>query len=124
MECFCGCGQKVRRFPLGLRSINERGAIIASDVQSVELMLDRGMKSPNAKAFVGEGHMWMEKLALAVHNRQDAGADVEAGSREFIREGRERFGEAALGAAVRESGMGEKQAIDALILGEFDPFED
>jgi hypothetical protein len=124
VECFCGCGQKVRRFPLGLRSINTRGAIIASDVQRVEVMLDRGLKSLNAEVFVGEGHMWMEKLALAVHDRQDAGPEVEAGTREFMQEGRERFGDAALGAAVRESGMNEKEAIDALIRGEFDPFAD
>ena len=28
-ECFCGCGRKVPRFPLGIRTINKRGQLVA-----------------------------------------------------------------------------------------------
>ncbi len=49
MECFCGCGEKVPRLPLGVRSINKRGKIITKDVEGVEMWLRLGMKSPNAE---------------------------------------------------------------------------
>ena len=28
--CFCGCGRKVSRFPLGIRTINKRGSLVTS----------------------------------------------------------------------------------------------
>ena len=28
-ECFCGCGRQVSRFPLGIRTINKRGELVA-----------------------------------------------------------------------------------------------
>ena len=28
-DCFCGCGRRIGRFPLGTRSVNDRGKIVA-----------------------------------------------------------------------------------------------
>lgn len=122
MECFCGCGEKVSRFPLGVRSVNKRGAIIASDVANVQSLIESGVKSPAAERYVRDGQAMLLALAQAVHSRSDPGPEAESATREFMRAGRVVFGDAALGRAVRESGMSDQEALEALQRGEFDPF--
>ena len=100
MDCFCGCGQSVPRFSLGVRSINKRGAIIRGDVERVEgLLAETSLQSPTAERFIEDGRRWMEVLAEVVHKRRDAGAEAEVATRKLMREGRNLFSEAGIGAA-------------------------
>jgi hypothetical protein len=123
MKCFCGCGTKVSRFPLGLRSINTRGRRIGKDVAMIESLLAQGLRSPNAEAFVGDGRALMRELADAVHTRSDPGSQVEAESRDIMRRARERFITVRIGQAARRAGLSADQAAVAMARGEFDPFE-
>lgn len=122
MKCFCGCEEKVPRFPFGLRSINTRGRRIGKDVALVERLLAQGLRSPNAEAFVQDGHAIMGELAHAVHTRSDPGPEVEAESRDFMRQARERFITGRIGQAARRAGLSADQAAVAMARGEFDPF--
>lgn len=40
-ECFCGCGRTVGRFPLGQRSVNKRGQLVAERLAYALAMRDR-----------------------------------------------------------------------------------
>jgi hypothetical protein len=122
MECFCGCGRSVPRFPLGLRSVNKRGARHAADVSKIQRLLDAGMRSPTAEAYVADGEEIMERIALAVHGRTDPGPEVETASRAFLSRTRAKFTDTALGKAARRSGLDESNALDLITRGEFDPF--
>lgn len=123
MDCFCGCGQSVPRFPLGVRSINKRGAIIRGDVERVEdLLAETSIQSPTAERFIEDGRRWTEVLAAAVHGRKEAGAEARVATRKLMGEGRNRFSEAGIGAASRRSGMDTEQAAAAMVSGEWDPF--
>lgn len=121
MECFCGCGRKVARFPLGVRSINKRGARIANDATQVELLLQRGMQSPNARTYVAEAREALGALATAVHESKDPGPAVESQTRELLAWGRKV--PAKLGAAARRSGLSEDDALAAITRGAIDPFK-
>jgi hypothetical protein len=122
MRCFCGCGRKVPRFPLGVRSVNRRGRRIAKDVALIEGLLDRGLQSPNAEAFVKDGHSIQAALREAVHDPADPGPRIEAQSRDLLRRARERFITARIGKAARRAGLSAEEAADAMARGEFDPF--
>lgn len=124
MRCFCGCGRKVPRFPLGLRSVNKRGRRIAKDVALIEGLLGSGLRSPNAEAFVEDGHGIEAKLAEAVHARTDPGPGTEAESRDFMRRARERFIVGRIGHAAKRAGLSADEAGDAMADGRFDPFAD
>jgi hypothetical protein len=64
------------------------------------MLLDRGLQSPNADAFVADGQTILSELAEAVHTRTDPGREVEAESREFMRRTRERFLSVRIGRAA------------------------
>ena len=100
MDCFCGCGQSVPRFSLGVRTTNKHGAIIRGEVERVEgLLAETSIQSPPVERFIEDGHRWMKVLAAAVHRRKDAGAQAEVATRKLMREGRNLFSEAGIGAA-------------------------
>ena len=120
-HCFCGCGQKV---PFGKRSVNKRGAIISGDLVGVQALLERGMKSPSAEEYVHDGQLLCAALADAVHAGVDPGPELEQETRGFMRFGNANFGTAALGAAIRRSGLSTDEAVEALTRGEWDPFAD
>ena len=122
MKCFCGCGRKVPPLSVGMRAINRRGRRIAKDVARIEGLLRSGLRSPNAEAFVEDGHRLEEALAEAVHTRTDPGNAVEADSREFMRRTRERFTVGRIGRATR--GMSADEAAGAMASGRLDPFAD
>lgn len=124
MRCFCGCGRRAPRFPLGLGSINTRGRRIGKDVALIEMLLATGLQSPNAEAFVEDGHAILSELAEAVHTRTDPGRDVETESREFMRRTRERFLSARIGQAAGRAGLKGDEAAHAMARGEWDPFAD
>lgn len=86
------------------------------------MLQESGMESPNAEAFVADGREVMEQIALALHEGEDPGPNVEAASRDFLERTREGFTHAALGRAIRASGVPEDQALAAITNGELDPF--
>jgi hypothetical protein len=122
VDCFCGCGRKVARFPLGIRYANWRGRRISKAVAPIENLLDDGLRSPNAAEFVQEGHELQEAIASAVHTGRDPGPEVKAASRKFLTTARESFNTERIGDAVLSSGMGPEGAFKAMTRGEFDPF--
>ena len=89
----------------------------------IESLLQRGLQSPNAEAFVEDGHAIMADLADAVHTRSDPGPQVEAESRDLMRRARERFVTVRIGQAARRAGLSADQAVAAMARGEFDPFD-
>lgn len=126
-ECFCGCGKRVPRFPLGTRSVNKRGARHRDDVASVQKWLDLGVESPNAEAYIAECEDVMEALAAGIHGRYEPSSATEAQSRKLLAEARTRFTDSAvnraLNLAVAEQGASVDDLALALRRGEFDPFE-
>jgi hypothetical protein len=83
-----------------VRSTNKRGAIIRGDVERViGVLAETSIQSPTAERFIEDGHRWMEVLAAAVHKRKDPGAQAELATRKLMREGRNLFSEAGIGAA-------------------------
>lgn len=121
MQCFCGCGRKV---PRGARAVSKRGAIISSDLAPIRELLACGLVSPAAETFVHDGEIMCARLAESVHLGADPGPEVESQTRGFMAFGRTNFSEAALGAAASRSGMSNDEAVEALKLGEWDPFAD
>jgi hypothetical protein len=95
--------------------------MINGDLAQVRMMLDRGMKSPSAEMFVHDGELLCGALAEAVHAGVDPGPELESETRGFMRFGRS-FGTAALGAAIKRSGMSSDEALRAITSGEWDPF--
>ncbi len=121
MQCFCGCDGKVK---FGMRSVNKRGAIIAGDVETVRVMLRRGMQSPNAEEFVRDGETLLDGLAVAIHAGDDPGPELETETRGYMAFARQNFSESALGAAIGRAGLSSDQAIEMLMQGEWDPWVD
>lgn len=121
MQCFCGCNAKVK---FGMRSVNKRGAIIEGDVETVRVMLHRGMQAPNAQEFVRDGETLLGGLAEAVHAGDDPGPELETETRGFMAFARQNFSESALGAAIGRAGLSSDEAIALLTAGDWDPFED
>lgn len=87
------------------------------------MMLDRGMRSPNAEEFVQEGDALLDALAEAVHAGDAPGPELESDSREFMALGRN-FGTAASGNAIRQSGLPDDEVMGMLTSGAWDPFAD
>lgn len=94
------------------------------DVALIERLLASGLQSPNAEAFVEDGHALEVHLAEAVHARTDPGPEIEAESREFMRRARERFIIGRIGQAAKRAGLSSDEAGDAIAAGRFDPFAD
>ncbi len=126
MDCFCGCGQKVGRFPLGVRSVNKRGARHRDDVASVQKWLDLGVVSPNADAYIEECEKVMGLIATSIHGGYQPSGDTEAQSRRLLAEARARSTDHAVGGVLRQAAMEHDASEDDLALalrrGEFDPF--
>jgi hypothetical protein len=120
-QCFCGCGRKAR---FGMRAVNKRGSIINGDLATVRTLTSRGLKSPTVDVFIHDGDLLLAVLAEAVHAGVDPGPELEHETRGFMRFGHRAFGTAALGSAIRRSGMTSDEAIAAIAAGEWDPFED
>ena len=126
MDCFCGCGRQVPRFPLGLRSVNKRGATHRKDLETVSQYLELGANSPNGEAFAVACQAVMDQIAGCVHAQTDPGPETEAESRALLNEARHRYTDAAIATAMknamRRNGWNEDDLALALRRGEFDPF--
>jgi hypothetical protein len=123
VECFCGCGQSVPRFQLGVRTTNKHGAIIRGEVERVEgLLAETSIQSPTAERFIEDAHGWMEVLAAAVHRRKDAGAQAKVATRTLMDEARNRFSDAGIRRTFAARGWVDKQTAAAIVSGERNPF--
>jgi hypothetical protein len=119
VECFCGCGREVRR---RTRDVNKRGASINRDALLVRAMLQRGLRSPAAEAFVEDATTHCETLATAVHTNSRLDHDVEEETSHFMRFANARFSERALRSEVRLSKKSPAEAAAAISAGTWDPF--
>jgi hypothetical protein len=128
-ECFCGCGRAISKFPIGTRTINTRGKQVS------ELLAFVDGDHPHLKNESGEIAAWCEQgyafkaeLISAMHGEIDRGSLREEPIREWQAEGRniERYVNeqyAKLGRWVKGSGLTEKEAIEAIRKGEYQPPE-
>jgi len=66
-ECFCGCGREIPRFPLGMRSLNKRGALASERLSWAEAVL--GDEPPDD--WVEEGEEILGVLRCAMHGELD-----------------------------------------------------
>jgi hypothetical protein len=107
-----------------VRDVNKRGAEINKDALLIRALLQRGLKSPAAEAFVEDATTHCETLATAVHTgaRLDRNAEDETSA--FMRFAKARFSERALQSSVRTSRKGSQNAAIAMAAGRWDPFED
>lgn len=119
-QCFCGCGHKVT---FSRRAWNKRGAIINADLSHIRFLLERGMQSPSAEAYLHDGDIFCAALADAVHTGLDPGPELERETRGFMRFGHTCFGERALGSRIRRAGFGVEEAVALISTGEWDPFD-
>jgi hypothetical protein len=84
-ECFCGCGRRVPRFPLGTRAINKRGRLIEQRLAwARDVMPNLG----DAAAWAEHGDEILAGLSRTVHGEFNPRLLDEAESREWMAYGR------------------------------------
>jgi hypothetical protein len=76
--CFCGCGRKVPRFPLGLRSMNTRGRLVSDRLAWFEVVVGFDGMSENIREWVEEGYQLIGELRAAMHGSVDP-RELESG---------------------------------------------
>jgi hypothetical protein len=82
-HCFCGCGRAVPRFPLGMRSINKRGLMVAERLEWA-----RAIDVPLAtKTWYDQGEAALDELRSAMHGEADPRSLDESAVRHWQREG-------------------------------------
>jgi hypothetical protein len=128
-ECFCGCGSRAPRFPLFIRSINKRGRQVVARLDRIEELIGRDVDEPQIKQWYADGDEIVGALAEAVHGEIDPRTLDERAVRAWQADGREiervyRMNMAKLGRAVRESGLSDEEAAEAIARGELNPFTD
>ncbi len=93
-ECFCGCGRKIQKFPVGTRAINTRGKQVSERLAFVDDEHPH-LKEQNEgiAVWVKQGYAIRAELVAAMHGETDPGALQEGAIREWQAEGRhiERF---------------------------------
>lgn len=124
-ECFCGCGRKISKFPLGMRSINTRGRLVSERLEFVDGEHPH-LKEENDEiaAWCRRGYAFREELIAAMHGETDPRSLEERPIRAWQAEGREieryikeRY--AKLGRWMRESGLSQQEALEAIQRGEY-----
>ncbi len=128
-ECFCGCRRTIPKFPIGTRAINTRGKQVSERLAFVDDEHPH-LKDQNEEiaAWVEQGYAIKAALAAAMHGEADPRSLQEGPIREWQVEGRhiERYIKeqyAKLGRWVKESGLSEEEAIEAIRQGEYKPSE-
>lgn len=121
VECFCGCGRKVG---LRMREVNKRGGSINRNALIIRAMVQRGLRSPTAEAFLVDATTHCETLATAVHTGSRLDRAAEAETSHFERFAKARFSERALQSRVRASRKSSQNAAIEMAAGTWDPFED
>lgn len=115
-ECFCGCGRRIPKFPLGMRAMNTRGKQVSERLSLIQddnpHMIE---ENDEIAAWVFGGLVYKDQLAGAMHGELDPSAVEEEPIREWQAEGRniERFvneSYARLGKWIKEEGWTPEQA--------------
>ena len=125
MQCFCGCGKKVR---LKMRSTNKRGKRLLDDAARIQNLLDQGLASPNASTFVEQASHWCQAFAAAVHDDtrpDEAEPGVSNTYLGWLREVTPFVGNAGvvyLGKRAREAGLQPDVAMALILAGDWDPY--
>jgi hypothetical protein len=81
--CFCGCGRAVPRFPLGIRSVNTRGRLVAERLAWARAIIGDDLDS----TWLDDGDLILRDLRAAVHREIDPRALNEGSIREWQRVG-------------------------------------
>ena len=106
-----------------MRDVNKRGAEINKEALLIRALLQRGLKSPTAEAFVEDATTHCETLATAVHTGARLDSDAEDETSAFMRFAKARFSARALQASVRTSRKGSQNAAIDMAAGTWDPFD-
>ena len=123
-QCFCGCGRTIRRFPLGLRSMNRRGKQVVDRLAFVEA--HGGRDHSEFAEWLEAGNVIAAELATAVHGEADPRAIEEGEVRDWQATGREiertvgnpRY--AVICGRVRERGLGGQEVARGVQRGGLD----
>lgn len=115
-SCFCGCGRRIPKFPLGMRSINRRGALVSQRLAETH---ENAGDHPELAGWYTEGEEIVGQIQAAMHGQVDPRSLDERPVREWQRAGREiqaslDTAHGLLGKAVRESGMSPEEAASEL----------
>lgn len=118
-QCFCGCGKRIPKFPLGIRSINKRGQQVRDRLEWAAANGVTPASSPDLTGWFEDGHEIAQLLAGAMHGQVDPMTLDERSIRAWQAEGRslvrqvhQRMTE--MGGAFRRSGMSVEDAATAL----------
>jgi hypothetical protein len=119
--------------PLGIRSINKRGAKHRADAEYVNSVLEIAT-SPNGERFVAQCREVMDLLTHSIHATADQKGitgvepsdEIEAESRALLAQARNTFRTDPVGAAmkraIKRTGWTQDQLALAMRTGEYDPF--
>lgn len=66
-DCFCGCGRKISRFPLGKRSVNKRGQLVAERLAWAKAMMGDELDED----WVALGTYHVTAIQMAMHGEAD-----------------------------------------------------
>lgn len=94
--CFCGCGRPIPRTPLGLRSVNKRGRLVAERLAWLHALIVAqpavgAPKHPDAaliSALLRDGDVLLEELRAAMHGKRDPRALDESHSGNWLKAAR------------------------------------
>ena len=112
-RCFCGCGRTVPRFPLGLRSINRRGAQVKTRLEETEAKL--GADFEPLASFYADGRALVGALRDAMHGERDPLSLDEGVVRAWQRDARALERQtAAVEHAAREAGLSPDETVRRL----------
>jgi hypothetical protein len=123
-ECFCGCGRKIPKFPLGIRSINTRGKQVTERLAFVDDWPHLKNESPEIGEWVVQGKAIVAELEAAVHGDSDPRVLEEGPIRDWQTQGRNIEGFinqhlAAFGKWAKDMGYSEEEAMAAAARGEY-----
>ena len=87
VACFCGCGREIPKFPLGIRSVNKRGALVSERLGwATEVFGDEGRE--RFAEWFDEGEEYVDLLQMAMHGEIDPRNSDERAIRHWMTYGR------------------------------------
>jgi hypothetical protein len=105
-----------------MRDVNKRGASINRDALVVRALLQHGLRSPTAAAYLTDATAHCETLATAVHTGARLDRDVEEETSHFMKFSEARFSDPALRSSVRVAKKSPEEAAADMAAGRWDPF--
>jgi hypothetical protein len=71
MQCFCGCGRSISRFPLGIRAINRRGKLVVERLEWARAHVGEDGEPPGRPEWLASGDEIVVMLRAVVHGEPD-----------------------------------------------------